>query len=497
MLRPQFSPLKNLPIRWKLYLILASTSALFVIALGVGLVQTYKNEQTWKKLDQEIWTKQHILHEIQTSIGYGHGIHNFKNMVLRKDLSKYELAVSDFDRAIRWIDQFLELESTSSTEKEELNSVRKVINKYRENTEVSQKLILEGKSSTQIDAIVKLNDSIAVEALNRLEENLSRDAIQRREAYISLTRESPRTLIVIWIASLTLAFMIARFILKDISGAVDTLVHDANRVASGALDHKIRTVSKDELGEVGKAVDKMRTSLTTAIDNLASSNKDLEQYAYIVSHDLQEPLRKILAFGGYIKESTKGKLDEDTEFYLSRVLDSSLRMRTLIDDLLTYSRATKKKAEATEVDLNQVVKNVWSDLELIVAEKKAELELRDLPLVRGDRLLLRQLFQNLIHNSLKFSKDNETPVIEIFSEPHGSSEYVELHVKDNGIGFSQKYAERILVPFQRLHGKSEYPGSGIGLAICNRIVTKHGGNLCAIGRPGEGSEFKFNLPRMI
>jgi light-regulated signal transduction histidine kinase (bacteriophytochrome) len=275
--------------------------------------------------------------------------------------------------------------------------------------------------------------------------------------------------------------------------SVDRLTSDAEKIASGDLDHPIHLGGSREMHSLAQSLERMRQTLTEMISRLELSNKDLEQYAYVVSHDLQEPLRKILAFGSKIEE-TPGTLDENSQFYLSRVLEAASRMRTLIDDLLTYARVTQKNAVHESVDLNRILENVWSDLELTVKEKQARLKYQRLPLVKADPIQMQQLFQNLVHNALKFSRAEETPVVEVLAEPSNAPGWVDFKVKDNGIGFAQKYADRIMAPFQRLHSRSEYSGTGIGLAVCNKIISKHGGRLRAQSSPGFGSEFSFSLP---
>jgi light-regulated signal transduction histidine kinase (bacteriophytochrome) len=170
-------------------------------------------------------------------------------------------------------------------------------------------------------------------------------------------------------------------------------------------------------------------------------------------------------------------------------------MRQLIDDLLDYSRVTRKGHEVKIINLNQIVTMVLADLELVIKEKDAQIFFNVLPNMYADPLLMRQLLQNLIQNAIKFSKQSIPPKIEMSAEFDKTKTHVVFKVKDNGIGFSQKFSERILRPFQRLHSRDEYPGSGIGLAICNQIILKHGGEFYIKSEPGEGSEFTFKLPQ--
>lgn len=239
--------------------------------------------------------------------------------------------------------------------------------------------------------------------------------------------------------------------------------------------------------------ERTQEDLRQKTEELERSNKELQQFAFVASHDLQEPLLKILAFGDRLKELSTQKLDEREQDYVGRMQKAALRMRQLIDDLLQFARITTKAKPFERVDLNQVVKEVLSDLEMRIAKTQARIEVENLPTLEGDPRQLHQLFQNLISNALKFSKKGECPDIAIKSRvlPKG---FTEIVVEDKGIGFEEKYLERIFEPFQRLHSRSEYEGTGMGLAICQKIVQIHHGEITAKSRLGVGSTFSIKLP---
>ena len=239
---------------------------------------------------------------------------------------------------------------------------------------------------------------------------------------------------------------------------------------------------------------------------LARSNAELEQFAYVASHDLQEPLRKIQAFG----DRLKGKLDalgvQDGREFLERMQSAAARMQRLINDLLTFSRVISKTGQPfVAVNLGQVTKEVLSDLEVRIEQTKAHIDVGDLPTINADPMQMRQLLQNLIGNALKFQPAEGKPLIQIQAqtvrkpyngEASGGSEQelCEITIKDNGIGFDEKYSEKIFAMFQRLHGRTEYEGTGVGLAVCRRIADRHGGTISAKGKPGEGATFTVTLP---
>ncbi len=236
---------------------------------------------------------------------------------------------------------------------------------------------------------------------------------------------------------------------------------------------------------------------------LERSNRELEQFAYVASHDLQEPLHKIQAFGERLKTKFSASLEHEGRDYLERMLNASERMQTLIDDLLSLSRVATKVELFASVDLAEVAQEVLSDLEAQVERTKARVDIGALPTIEADPLQMRQLLQNLISNALKFHRPQETPAVNVFSRASseqrvtpglGSVALVDIVVQDNGIGFDERYLDRLFQPFQRLNSRGEFAGTGIGLAICYRIVGRHGGHIAARSAPGQGATFIATLP---
>jgi PAS domain S-box-containing protein len=225
---------------------------------------------------------------------------------------------------------------------------------------------------------------------------------------------------------------------------------------------------------------------------LEQSNRDLQEFAYIASHDLQEPLRKVLAFGDRLTRKYGDVLDETGQDYLKRMRDASQRMQTLINDLLSFSRVSTRAQPFTDIDLNSLVQDVISDLENQIDRTQGKVEFSVMPVIEADPTQMHQLLQNLITNALKFHQDGIPPIIHVSAQVLGSK--CRICVKDNGIGFEMQYLDRIFKPFQRLHGRQEFEGSGMGLAICRRIIERHSGEITAISTPGEGSTFIITLP---
>jgi hypothetical protein len=302
--------------------------------------------------------------------------------------------------------------------------------------------------------------------------------------------------------------------LKD---KTDFLYEYTIKTNSGALKN-ISTKGKivmDEQGQVVKmlCVNRDVTALRTFekeqeknIRELNRSNRDLEEFAYIASHDLQEPLRKISMFTERLKAKYENALDKEGELFIDRILASAGNMRTLIDNLLDFSRANRRSNTFDRVDLKAALDGVISELELKIEETKAAITFTGtFPVVEAVTSEMNQLFNNILSNAIKFRKSEGNPRIDVRAGKltkaerqmlglPGNNNFYRIEIEDNGIGFEPEYSEKIFQIFQRLNGKSEYPGSGIGLAICKKIVEKHNGLIFAKSQPEQGAIFTVILP---
>jgi light-regulated signal transduction histidine kinase (bacteriophytochrome) len=229
--------------------------------------------------------------------------------------------------------------------------------------------------------------------------------------------------------------------------------------------------------------------------HLQRSNLELEEFAQVAAHDLQEPLRKIQAFGSRLNAQLGDSLSPGAIDSLDRINKASLRMQVLISDLLAFSRLGAHRLRNESVDLDGVVREIVRDLDLRIAEAKAAIDIDgDLPVVRGDRVQMGQLFQNLLTNALKYRRSDESCRIGVSQIPSERPDYCRIAVRDNGIGFDMKYADKIFGIFERLHSRHTYEGTGIGLALCRKIVQSHGGTITAESDSSSGSTFIVNLP---
>lgn len=245
--------------------------------------------------------------------------------------------------------------------------------------------------------------------------------------------------------------------------------------------------------ELEQRVQERTAELEITMGKLQESNQALQDFASIASHDMQEPLRKVSSFGNRIKLKHGDALGEEGKDYLDRMLNATERMQSLLKSLLDYSRVTTKAEPFREVDLAVIVREVLSDLEVRIERTGGEVHVGELPTVEADPTQMRQLFQNLIGNALKFHKQGEKPIVRVLCSDNGDGCY-ELTIEDNGIGFDEKCLDVIFAPFHRLHGRNTYEGTGMGLAISRKMVERHGGSITAKSAPGKGSTFIVTLP---
>lgn len=251
-------------------------------------------------------------------------------------------------------------------------------------------------------------------------------------------------------------------------------------------------VANHELGRVNEDLTEANSSLERRAAELARSNEELDQFASIASHDLQEPLRKVRTFTEQLNVLEGDRISEKGHEYLDRANAAAERMQRLVEDLLRFSRVSTQGRPFIAVDLGEVARLVVDDLDSQISEAGAIVRIGELPTIDADPVQMQQLFQNLVSNAIKFRRDGVVPEVDIDATVHGTTAV--LKVRDNGIGFEPRYAQRIFRIFERLHGRIEYPGTGIGLALCRKIVDRHGGTITADSDPGEGALFTVVVP---
>ncbi len=317
---------------------------------------------------------------------------------------------------------------------------------------------------------------------------------------------------VVVLAGILLTLLLTYLVTRPVS----RLVAEVRRVADGDFAHVVDTGGPPEVAALGRGVEEMRRQIVADLEavraarqaieeaklqleeqaaELTRSNRDLEQFAYVASHDLQEPLRKVASFCQLLQRRYAGQLDERADQYIGFAVDGAQRMQRLINDLLAFSRIGRLNAEFTDVDLAAVAADVAAEHGPRLAQAGGELTIENLPTVRGEEALLAALLGNLVGNSVKFRRPDVPPEVRL-SAREVADEW-EITCQDNGIGIQPEYADKVFVIFQRLHTRSAYPGTGIGLAIAKKIVEYHGGRIWLdTDAPGPGTTIRFTLPRI-
>jgi signal transduction histidine kinase len=356
-----------------------------------------------------------------------------------------------------------------------------------------------------------LDATLVVRALNKDGFDVTADVVQDEAAFTCSLRANPPEVVLADYNLPTWKGMDALKVLRSegldiplvlVSGALGD-VTAVECIRQGATDY----VLKDGLARLPEVVRRalrekedrslrrrMEQDLAKKVEELARSNADLEQFAYVASHDLQEPLRMVAAYTQLLSERYSGRLDENADKFIGYAREGALRMQVLIQDLLAFSRVGRKEDGSVSVDCNAVIEEVRQILASAIQESGAVITSANLPTVWADRTQMVQVFQNLIGNAIKF-RGNHPPEISVRVEKQNDRWL--FSVSDNGIGIAPEYAENIFVVFQRLHARTEYPGNGIGLAICKKIVERGGGKIWVESQAGAGSSFRFTLPAAI
>jgi signal transduction histidine kinase len=312
------------------------------------------------------------------------------------------------------------------------------------------------------------------------------------------------TIVALLLIALTGTLVMLR---RTVTLPIGVLGHRVRRVAHGQFDAPIRGAGPRDIADLAADIESMRQRIVAELSavreaheqldasnaELARSNAELEQFAYVASHDLQEPLRKVASFCQLLEQRYKGQLDERADQYIDFAVDGAKRMQQLINDLLAFSRVGRMGDGLAPVDLGESARRALANLDATVVESHAKVKIGSLPTVSGESSLLTALFQNLIANALKFHGEGP-PEIRIDAKRDGG-EWL-FTCSDNGIGIDPEYAERVFVIFQRLHGKDEYAGTGIGLAMCRKIVEHHGGRIWLDPDARPGTTFRFTLPAL-
>jgi signal transduction histidine kinase len=337
-----------------------------------------------------------------------------------------------------------------------------------------------------IDATRQTSDVI-----NDQVDSLIRTASADAQAYVN---ETNRLVTIASLLGAALALAAAIWVTMSISIPLARLTRAANRIAAGSEVEVPESDRRDEIGILARAFERMLLALRRRSDELQRSNADLEQFAYVASHDLQEPLRMVSSYTTLLKRRYGGKLGPDADEFIAFAVDGATRMQNMINDLLLYSRAGRTDTLVEPTDSQAAVERALANLQSAIADKGALVTVERLPVALANGSQLTRVFQNLIGNALKFCKA-ERPTVRVGAVPRGGD--WEFSVADNGIGIEPQHRDRIFLIFQRLHRQSEYPGTGIGLAVCKRIIEREGGRIWFESSVGQGTTFFFTLPAVL
>jgi signal transduction histidine kinase len=344
--------------------------------------------------------------------------------------------------------------------------------------------ILSGNpSKAELDRLIDLVDPINAK-LTVLEDNFS---FALGEGSRWLEKVILRLLLIIALTVEITGLLLSISVSRSITRGLNEINRAADKITRGNLSERATVFSRDEIGQIAMALNRMTEQLT-------NSNKELAQFAYIASHDLQEPLRMVSSFLSRLEYQYSEQLDERAKQYIYFAIDGAKRMRNMILDLLEYSSVGNVHYIFEDVNVNLVMKEIISFNAEMIAEKNATITFDELPLVRAVRTPLMQVLQNLINNGIKYQKPGSQPVIRVSA--FETETHWQFAVADNGIGIEPRYFDKIFVVFQRLHAKNEYSGTGIGLAICKKIVENHNGKIWIESEAGKGSVFYFTISKL-
>jgi len=359
--------------------------------------------------------------------------------------------------------------------------------------------------------LIKLENELKANLQNEVENELRQ--IEKNKKDIRNRIATINTLIFLIMAAVAfIAGFVVFYTTKSITNPIQELHNGAELIGRGNLDHRLNIKTGDEIEELAEGFNKMagelkglytnlenkvkeRTQqLAEANEALGRTNKELDDFTYIVSHDLKEPLRGVKAFSKLLTEDYSGKIDDEGKEYLKTISDSSARMTRLIEDLLNLSRIGRIKNMEPDIDLNEVLSDVQKNLVYALEERNVKLTIQpSFPKVTCDRIRISEVFSNLVSNAIKYTKKDIRPAVEIgWSD---KNDFYEFYVKDNGIGIEKQYYDKVFQIFQRLHAKGEYEGTGAGLTIVKKIVENHGGKIWVESVPDAGSTFYFTLPK--
>lgn len=472
----------------------------------VGLAILARGALVTQRYVSEFVHREELLLKIERSLGYGGGIHAFKNYVIRREDRYRTKALSRIDEGLYLVALYLKEEGIGEIEKKAMQVLSSTFVDYRSKLEEAMKLISEEKEIDVIDRAVKVDDTEALAAMDQLFVYLEGRRVEEEKYLSEVLFWTLVFLVLTFLGAVSGAYFFGTKVANEIVLSLQRLQIFSKRLSRGNFDAtpngkltegenksegECEGDEEDEIQGLEDQFKKMSQSLRDVFERLKESNADLEHFASIASHDLQEPVKKIAMFSHLLQLDYGEQLGEGGRRILQKISDNSSYMSGLIHTLLEYSRLGNTEVEFEKVDLMLLVRQVIESFDGEIRARAIQIELRELPQVRGNAVFLKRLIQNLVSNAIKYSRSDH-PRVSLFSSSLPNGKW-KITVQDNGIGFDESMIPKILKPFGRAHSTQDYEGVGIGLAACRRILAAHDSQFEIESSEGEGASFSFVL----
>ncbi|EQC47591.1 ATP-binding protein [Bacteriovorax sp. Seq25_V] len=469
---------------------------LLFIAEATSFYYLKKSNDSIKIFLNNVTERQGKLSTIHSLLGYGRGIHAFKNYVLRGNSEYLRTADITLSEALKKIEEYLQLRPLSLAEKNTLDTLKNTIALYHSQLQVITKLRNENKSIIEIDKTVRVDDTQAIQALKNLEkyfiELRSKEINQIDSNFQSLLR----FIFICYFVIITLSYLLISKISFELSRSISKVINQSKRISHFNFKTENQTTNQsstnDELEELEAKMKTMEVAIKETFTNLEKSNKELENFAYVATHDIKSPLKKVCSFVEIINQDIKDRKFNEIELYGQKVYTLINKMINNVDDLLNYAILTHKQFDFHEVDINNIINSTEEILSEEFAQSNCEVIRNKIPMLQGNEALLNTLFINLFKNSMKFKKSN-TPLKLLITHELQENK-CRIKYIDNGEGFEENELNALMKPFTQISLFPKVEGVGLSLASCKRILEQHNSELRIKSTKGEGSTYEFELP---